>query len=206
MAMAKRRADARTTRGFRRRPLEAREQRARYLIVCEGTKTEPQYFASFHVNAQVKPVGRGPLAVVDAAMRLRNEEDYRDPLFDHVWCVFDGDDVPADDFNTAIAVARKAGMNVAYSNEAFELWYLLHFQYVDTGISRHDYITKLSQLLGHPYRKNNSDVVRELENRQPSAIAHARRLLAQYASPNPASDNPSTTVHLLIEALNRSLV
>jgi hypothetical protein len=176
------------------------------LIVCEGAKTEPHYFASFHVNTQVKPVGRGPLAVVDAAVRLRDEGDYRDPLFDHVWCVFDRDDVPADDFNTAIALARKEGLGVAYSNEAFELWYLLHFQYVDTGISRHDYITKLSQLLGHPYRKNSPDVVRELENRQPSAIANARRLLAQYDPPNPAFDNPSTTVHLLVEALNHSQV
>ncbi len=204
--MAKRRADERTIRGLRRRPFEGREQRSRFLIVCEGTKTEPQYFDSFHVNAQVKPVGRGPLEVVDAAIRLRDEGDYRDPLLDHVWCVFDRDDVPADDFNTAIAVARKEGMGVAYSNEAFELWYLLHFHYVDTGISRHDYIAKLSQLLGHPYRKNSPDVACELENRQPTAIANARRLLAQYDPPNPALDNPSTTVHLLVEELNQSLV
>ena len=204
--MAKRRADARTVKGFRRRPFEVQEQRSRFLIVCEGTKTEPQYFESFRANVQVKSVGRGPFEVVDTAIRLRDEGDYRDPLLDHVWCVFDRDDVPADDFNTAVALARKEGMGAAYSNEAFELWYLLHFQYVDTGISRRDYIAKLNLLLGQPYRKNSPAIGRELENRQPTALANARRLLAQYDPPNPAVDNPSTTVHLLVEELNHSLV
>ena len=204
--MAKRRADARTIKGFRRRPFEVREQRSRFLIVCEGMKTEPQYFESFRLSVHVESVGRGALEVVDTAIRLRDEGDYRHPLLDYVWCVFDRDDVPADDFNTAIALARKEGLGAAYSNEAFELWYLLHFHYVDTGISRLDYIAKLSLLLGHPYRKNSPAIGRELEKRQPTAIANARRLLAQYDPPNPAVDNPSTTVHLLVEELNRSLV
>jgi len=204
--MAKRRADARTVKGFRRRPFEVQEQRSRFLIVCEGTKTEPQYFESFRANVQVESVGRGALEVVDTAIRLRDEEDYRHPLLDYVWCVFDRDDVPADDFNAAIALARKEGLGAAYSNEAFELWYLLHFHYVDTGISRHDYIAKLSLLLGHPYRKNSLAIGRELEKRQPTAIANARRLSAQYDPPNPALDNPSTTVHLLVEELNHSQV
>ena len=204
--MAKRRADARTVKGFRRRPFEVQEQRSRFLIVCEGTKTEPQYFESFRANVQVESVGRGALEVVDTAIRLRDEGDYRHPLLDYVWCVFDRDDVPADDFNAAIALARKEGLGAAYSNEAFELWYLLHFHYVDTGISRHDYIAKLSLLLGHPYRKNSLAIGRELEKRQPTAIANARRLSAQYDPPNPAVDNPSTTVHLLVEELNHSLV
>jgi leucyl-tRNA synthetase len=32
---------------------------------------------------------------------------------------------------------------------------------------------------------------------------YAERLLAQYSPPNPAADNPSTTVHKLVEQLNR---
>jgi hypothetical protein len=204
--MAKRRADARTIRGLRRRPFEVREQRSRFLIVCEGMKTEPQYFESFRLSVHVESVGRGALEVVETAIRLRDEGDYRHPLLDYVWCVFDRDDVPADDFNAAIALARKEGLGAAYSNEAFELWYLLHFHYVDTGISRLDYIAKLSLLLGHPYRKNSPAIGRELEKRQPTAIANARRLLAQYDPPNPALDNPSTTVHLLVEELNHSLI
>jgi hypothetical protein len=204
--MARRRIDGRTGRGFRRRPFEVREQRPRFIIVCEGTKTEPRYFAGFRANIQVESVGRGALEVVVTAIRLRDEGDYRDPLLDRVWCVFDRDDVPAEDFNRAIRLARNEGLGAAYSNQAFELWYLLHFHYVDTGISRHEYVTKLSQLLRHPYRKNSADIGRELESRQPTAIANARRLLAQYDPPNPAMDNPSTAVHLLVEELNRSLV
>jgi hypothetical protein len=204
--MVRRQIDGRTARGFRRRPVEVRQQRPRFLIVCEGVKTEPQYFAGFRANLQVASVGRGALGVVDAAIRLRTEGDFTDALLDHVWCVFDRDDVPADDFNMAIALAHSEGMNAAYSNEAFELWYLLHFNYVDTGVSRHDYISKLSALLGHPYHKNSPIIGRELETRQQTAIANARRLLAQYDPPNPAADNPSTTVHLLVETLNCSRV
>ena len=61
--------------------------------------------------------------------------------FDRVWVVFDRDDF--NDFNEAIALAERKGYKAAWSNEAFELWYLLHFIYLDTAISRADYIKKL---------------------------------------------------------------
>ncbi len=68
---------------------------------------------------------------------------------------------------------------------------------------REDYKKKLSKLLGHEYKKNSENIYEELESKQPDAIKNARRLLDQYYSPKPESDNPSTTVHLLVEQLNR---
>ncbi|WP_407918897.1 RloB domain-containing protein [Fusobacterium necrogenes] len=35
-------------------------------------------------------------------------------------------------------------MNVTWSNEAIELWFLLHFEFISTGISREQYIGKLN--------------------------------------------------------------
>jgi hypothetical protein len=35
------------------------------------------------------------------------------------------------------------------------------------------------------------------------AIQHAVKLLATYDPPNPANDNPATTLHLLVEELNK---
>jgi hypothetical protein len=38
---------------------------------------------------------------------------------------------------------------------------------------------------------------------QSQAIKNSKRLLEQYNPPQPAIDNPSTTVHLLVEELNK---
>jgi len=184
-----------------RRRINFREVRQRFLIVCEGEKTEPNYFRSFRVPrdvVDVRGLGDNTLNLVKKALELRRDDDY-----DQVWCVFDRDDFPTQNFNAAVELARKSGLHVAYSNEAFELWYLLHFNYHDTAISRRDYITKLSKLLGRPYVKNSERMYAELEGRQADAIRNAHRLLAQRDPPNPAFDNPSTTVHLLVEQLNR---
>jgi len=43
----------------------------------------------------------------------------------------------------------------------------------------------------------------ELIARQPQAIRNARRLLEQYTPVDPVNNDPSTTVHLLVEQLNR---
>jgi hypothetical protein len=45
----------------------------------------------------------------------------------------------------------------------------------------------------------------ELLPRQQTAIANAARLLSTYNPPDPAQNNPSTTVHLLVQELNKSL-
>jgi len=94
-------------------------------------------------------------------------------------------------------------IQVAYSNEAFELWYLLHFCYLNSGMSRNHYQQRLERYLGHEYHKNSNTIYNELLPRQLEAIRNAKNLLAQYNPPNPANDNPSTTVHVLVERLNR---
>ena len=113
-----------------KRQSQKREQkviRCSVLIVCEGTKTEPNYFDAFAEKQQgvivydieVKGLGRGTKDVVDKAIDLKNKNNY-----DRVWAVFDKDEFPAKDFNEAIVMGQKNGIEVAWSNEAFELWYL----------------------------------------------------------------------------------
>lgn len=96
-------------------------------------------------------------------------------------------------------------MQVAYSNQAFELWYLLHFHFYNTPMRRVDYMDKLSQMLPGPYRKNDTNMYAQLLWRQTSALDNAERLLDQYSPHNPGTDDPSTTVHLLVQELNRFL-
>ncbi len=202
--MARRSKAGRGTTGYRQRQVDVREPKQRFLIVCEGERTEPNYFRGLRqdhrLNATVTVMGKGldPSQLVETA-----QAESRFGEYDHVWCVFDRDTWPAQNFNNALVQAQRYGIQVAYSNEAFELWYLLHFHYYDTAIPRQQYLKLLDGLLGHPYAKNSRDTYRELRSRQEDALRNAHTLLGQYTPLDPANDNPSTTVHLLVEELLR---
>lgn len=169
------------------------------LIICEGVKTEPNYFESFRLsNVKINGCGKDPSQLVQIA-----KENF--DTYDQLWCVFDRDNVPAEKFNIPFQLSEKLKkkIKIAYSNEAFELWYLLHFHYYNTGMSRDDYQERLSNLLGYKYQKNSKTMYHELLDNQQTAIDNAKKLLASYPDSNPEQDNPSTTVHLLVEELNK---
>lgn len=204
MARHQSRGSRRGRNGYRERTVDSREIVQRFLIVCEGAKTEPHYFQRFRVPSvviDVQGLGLSPLQLVDEAVRLRQEA--ANDEYDQVWCVFDRDDWPVDNFNGALDSARQRNVQVAWSNEAFELWYLLHFDYHDTAIPRSEYMARLTTHLGKPYAKNSRDTYADLEGQIETALRNAERLLAQYNPPNPAADKPCTTVHLLVQQLRR---
>lgn len=104
----------------------------RLLVVTEGVNTEVSYFRQFQMpNVQVRAVGTGynTLSLVRRAEQIRDEERLKGNEYDQVWCVFDKDDFPADDFNEAVRLAEHlfGEGRVAYSNQSFEYWLLLHF-------------------------------------------------------------------------------
>lgn len=192
---------AERTRGYHARRVNTQEPLERFLIVCEGIRSEPNYFRSFRVvSAAIKVVGLGvnTRGLVEKAIELSRDEDYN-----QIWCVFDRDSFPIEHFNAALALADHHQIKVAYSNEAFELWYLLHFHFYHTALVRSEYVGKLSELLGMPYRKNLENIYEQLKPHQETALKNAKRLLSQYRPLNPTIANPSTTVHLLVEQLNR---
>jgi len=182
----------------RRRPKDS------ILIVCEGKKTEPNYFRSFRISSvEVKGVGLNTVSCVDYAIERTQGAGRYGIRFDQVWCVFDKDSFSDQQFNDAIKLAKKHKFNVAYSNQAFELWYLLHYDLVSAPMERDRYQKKLSEKLGLPYKKNDRDMYYKLLKLQPTAIQNAKKLLEICPSRDPAKNNPSTTVHLLVEELNR---
>ena len=88
-----------------------------FLIVCEGVRTEPEYFKSFRITtATVKAVGQAmnTVSLVNKAISIRNADEKKKRSYDQCWVVFDKDDFPAKDFNQAIQLARKNGFHVAY--------------------------------------------------------------------------------------------
>lgn len=182
------------------------------LIYCEGERTEPNYFKNFKnyftqsrlVNIQEIGLGFNTLSLVNYAIEERNVLIRREvgarPT--ECWVVFDKDSFPDKNFNDAISLANANEIYVAVSNESFELWYILHFEYLNACISRKDYINKLTKHLGYKYEKNDPKVFSMLESKINDAINHARKLEGQYADTDAYSARcPYTSVYKLVERL-----
>jgi hypothetical protein len=187
-------------RPYMLRQINTMNIRQRFLIVCEGEETEPNYFNSFRgpFSVRVMGIGANTVSLVEEASRLASEDDY-----DQIWCVFDKDDFTEENFNGAIQLAHRQEIRVAYSNQAFELWYVLHFCYMNSAITRKDYIKLLEKKFGHKYEKNSQSTYRELLKYQATAIQNAKTLLEEYHPRRPGKDDPSTTVFELVKQLNK---
>ena len=168
----------------------------------------------------MKGLGQGAKKVVEKAIELKNKNNY-----DRIWAVFDKDDISAKDFNNAIILGIENGIEVAWSNEAFELWYLYHFQNVTTAISRKQYEEKISVAVKSspkykstkkykytkedPYNYCIMTTYGSMEN----AIRYAEAKHLEYNDSKYANQNPCTTVYRLVrqllgqdEELNQELI
>lgn len=188
------------------------DERKYFLIVTEGERTEPLYFNYFKnylpkkllETIEVSGEGDNTVNIVRKAIELRNERNLSlKPKFDEVWAVFDKDDFPSSRFNAAVGLANKEGINSGHSNQSFELWYVLHFQYLTSALHRRDYIKLLSKSLGFKYEKNNPKVVEHLfmKCNVKQAIAWAKSLEKLHKGKTPAQSCPSTKVYELVEKL-----
>ena len=179
--MAAKRNSPRKERDIRRK-VGVRPVKKSFLIVCEGQNTEPDYFNSFRLtSATVKAVGKGlgTRVLVKEAVGIRQEEQRKGKTYDQYWVVFDKDDFPDEDFNLAIQEAKAEGFQVAWSNQAFEFWFILHFHLYQGPLHRSKYAEMLTKL-----------------------ISHAKTLLASFnEGTTPAKAESETTVFALAEQL-----
>ena len=182
-----------------------------FLIVCEGEKTEPYYFESIKrrmksgAGSKVEVVGAGAHTrdLVDCARNAiakRKAEGL--PMYYHVWLVFDKDSFEDDDFDNAVKMAESENWHAAWSNEAFELWYLLHFQDVAGGaLSRERMFAMLGEYLGHKYLKNDRCMFDVVKEHSYHAIERARRLADRWLGQSPHLACPCTMVWPLVDEL-----
>jgi hypothetical protein len=129
-----------------------------FLIICEGKNTEPDYFNAFRLtSAHVKALGEGfnTLSLVTRAIQYKAQEITAGRKYNQYWVVFDKDSFPASDFNSAILMAKANGFKVAYSNQAFEFWFILHFALRHGSLNRSDYEEILTGYLGFDYAKES---------------------------------------------------
>jgi len=197
--------------GILKRMVAVKPVRETFLIICEGEKTEPNYFRSFRLTSsqvedEIFGIGDNTVSLVEKTIKYKEEAARYGIKFDQIWCVFDKDDNPDKNFEKAISLSRKHKIKIAYSNECFELWYLLHFHYTQNAMNRPEYIKRLSELLGKPYTKNSIEMYDLILSKQNDGIRNAEKLMSQYLPIHTASlRRPSTTVHFLVNELNRFL-
>lgn len=208
------------------RPIRYRKYLQFFLIVCEDERTEPHYFEKFKVlfpehTMFLKTVGTGrsPLGVVEQSIRERElllQKSKKE--VDFIWVVFDKDDADENatkikNFERAFEIAAKENINIAYSNEVFELWLLLHLKEIDAQnpIPRKDVYADLELSIRQfggtyayfTYEHGNKDII-EVINKigdENLAIERARKLLAFHGNKRPIAANPSTKVHTLVKEL-----
>ncbi len=213
-----------TKRKNRKRDLNDLKRRAAYkkarkvvLIVCEGKKTEPQYFISLRQklrmsNVEVEIIGKecdsAPITVVDHAIDLKEKagkSSIRDN-YDEIWCVMDVEaPQPHESLKRAIQKANSNGLSVILSNPCFEYWFLLHFKRTSAQFLSNAKVRKALQVKKYlpDYEKNDSGVFAKIYPKTATAISNANAVINEkHYGEDLSGCNPSTHVFRIVEQLH----
>lgn len=197
-----------------------RQAPANYLIVCEGKKTEPNYFNGIKrkinekygnkvdvliPNIDVKGTGMNTTSLVKYTQKTVN---HANKVYGQVWVVFDKDDYNDEQFNSAI---DNCNYNVAWSNPNFELWLLAHFKKVSRYVSKDDVLQELSKEfqkneLGD-YAKNDIDIFDKVasEGKLHTAIKNCEYMEELNKDGQASQRNPMTKVYKIVDGLKEYL-
>lgn len=193
-----------------------------HLIVTEGTNTEPAYFGAMkdiinhiypdRIQLIIQGVGKNTLNLFQKAKQMASASANG---YKHVWVVYDTDDFPADHINkTAQLCDEESTEETTYhaicSNQCIELWFLLHFNFMQSDLHRSSYWPKLTesliaQGLGK-YEKNRTDIYQILFPFMDTAIANAKKLDKINEEKLPSAAAPSTKVYVLVDKLKPYLI
>ena len=190
------------------------EQKA-VLIALEDTKSSKYYFEALLKDKKLtgkvifaKHIGTDPENVVEAI--VKHERENPTNRYEKKWAVIDKDDWSKQQVNGAIKRAKDLGICIAISNEAYELWILLHFQPLSRHTHRNELNSKLKTIFrdrfGIDYSKSSQDIYAFTVGLQSEAIKNAKQLVAMQKRNNglldPCENNPLTMIFELVECLN----
>lgn len=195
------------------RPKPTKEAKKRILIVSEGEKTEPTYFEDLRKslginssNIRMLPTGShsSPITVVkDAKDFLLTDND-----FDEVYCVFDKDkhDEAGKAYTKAIAACKNQKNPKFYAITSvicFEVWLLMHYSSSLKGHTCCDDLLKEFKKIPElkSYKKGQNNVFAITKDKLITAIKNAKHAEREAKQVN--SDNPTTKIYLLVEAIQK---
>lgn len=198
-----------------------KEPLKKILIVCEGEKTEPYYFKElidyYRLNTTnvidvTGDCGSSPMCVFQHAKKTQNESRKRGIPYDEIYCVIDKD-LHSNYQATLDALKRIKSTEIWHtinSVPCFEFWLLLHYTYTTkayiktpTKSSGRKVVDDLKKYIKN-YDKGMKGIFSKTLNDLPSkdlqeVIDKSKKCLADAEKRD--TDNPSTRVHHLVEAL-----
>lgn len=187
-----------------------------FYIITNGEQTEFNYFKLLKAKRSVYDVkilfeNADPLGLVQYAQRYISDAN-------QVWCVFDVDYTYKDKrLIPALKQAEESGIKIAYSNVAFEVWLISHFERCKITLQLDDYINELDKLLkrsgiNKTYSKADEKLIKDcfIPNYK-KAMENSKIIYQNYVKKHnekyPNQRQPiwnwvsSTTVYKLVEAL-----
>lgn len=191
-------------------------ERQVFTIVTNGKETECNYFSQLKQRSiykiQLIFENADPYGLVERAKREKENSN-------QVWIVFDIDRFHEEGkLVPALNLAKKENINVAFSNLAFEVWLISHFEKCSKHMTTAEHITKLNRLLkdnnyGAEYSKSDEKLLKKLfipkyadavTNSKAVYQTRLRDFREEYgpdSNPPVWEWNSCTTVFKLIEAL-----
>lgn len=207
-------------KGRRDKPIKIQPEY--HLIITEGTNTEPAYFGAMkeiinnsypdRIQLNICGTGNNTLGLFQKAKQMASASAN---IYKHVWIVYDTDGFPAEHINkTAGLCAAQSTAETTYhaiwSNQCIELWFLLHFHFIQSDLHRNSYLSKLSLILNSLglgcYEKNRSDMFHILFPYIDTAISNAEKLDILNKGKSPSASAPGTKIHTLIAKLKPNLI
>lgn len=186
------------------------------LIICEGTKTEPNYFNALKERIEKKEKNKLQIKIIGTGRNTRSLFEYAKEFvqksangYSRVWLVYDKDDFPAENFNVTEEMCKENSSEegteyiAVWSNQCIELWFLLHFMYLQSDLHRSEYYPKLTDCLADKgeYQKNREDIFEILFPHLNFAILNAKKLEKENKGKTPSASVPGTRVHVLMEEM-----
>lgn len=197
-----------------------RKAHPKIFVWSHTRKAEIEYFQDFknHLRSPLlmpkKEICWTPQELLVKVIQWKNK-NICEKDNDQVWCIFDVDDFYKNSKGKlikAVENAKKNNIKIAYANECFELWILLHFLKPTSAISRGKNIEKKIQKEFKKHRlvefKKNQKVFDILLQFQSVAVKNAKNILPEYNGINwneklSERGNPSTSFHFLVDEINR---
>lgn len=185
-----------------------RELRKKFVLVCEGSETEPIYFRNYRTELR-----NNNIEVIILPTKYNDpkglvkfcEKQIRCSLFlkkwDVIWCVFDWDNNRLKEIEAAYRDAKN--VKVCLSNPSYELWYLLHYEYVCSKLTNAELNEKLKSWI--PKYSKSENYFEKLKSKRENAISNAKKLNAYHEKKGTdlksIDSNPSTQVFKIVEEL-----
>ena len=196
--------------------------RNRFYILTNGKETEKNYFELIKCkksiyNVKIEYHNDSPYKLVKYGTTLCDANQ--------VWCVFDIDNTMDEkSLIPALELASESNIQIAFSNMAFEVWLLSHFDKIERNMDNKQLIREMNNLLKKKlsldleYDKADKDLLKKYfipsyktatEN---AKIVHQKYIAAHEKKHHGNKDyriwewNSCTNVYKLIEALQLTKV